>query len=103
MKPLIVSLNFLYFVWGPTLGMAATPIYIDESFTSSSIGHSLEYWVDDSKTMNLEDVSGGADVSWQPVNKKAENFGYRDGAIWLRFSLVNKSQKNVFFLDLGPF
>ncbi len=72
----------------------ATPLLIDKNFTSQSIQENIDYYVDETQTLTI------TDISLQPqafsfkslLEHKPEKNSYRS-AIWVRVNLVNQSDE----------
>ena len=75
---------------------ALAPIMIDGRLAGASLGTRLEYCEDRTKTLTIGDiVSRPRDCRWKRSRAVAPGFGYTGSAYWVRFSVTNRSDRDI--------
>lgn len=79
----------------PSSLSAAAPLVIQKTPTEPiQPGHRLEYLVDADQSLTIGKIQAGADqFTWTVSNDATPSFGYRDGAVWAKLSIVDKRRE----------
>jgi two-component system, sensor histidine kinase LadS len=91
---------FIVFTFRSSLS-ALMPLVLTESGESYPLGFYLDILEDREKKLMIEDIASPKfDGSFMRSTEKTPNFGFVDHAYWVRFKIVNKSQKNDWLLEI---
>ncbi len=81
--------------------VAAAPVVVDDAFVEARVGTSMELAYDPSGALGVDDVLAGR-VRFEPSEKDAPSFGYREGAEWVRLRIDDRrSRPGDLVLTLG--
>ena len=82
-------------------GNALEPVIIDESLKIKNIGHSIEYLLDETKSLAINDFITQQEekkFKWKKSNAEDLRLGYEKAAIWVRISARNTSNGEIEWL-----
>src|SRR5208337_3571338 len=82
---------FLLILSSPASLFALSGIPVDGSFTSKSIGESMEYLEDKGKTLTLDKIVD--ETGWTRSGSESLNFGFTPSAYWFRFAVNNTGEE----------
>ncbi|HVL00959.1 MAG TPA: 7TM diverse intracellular signaling domain-containing protein, partial [Dongiaceae bacterium] len=90
----------LLLAWCHTSQVFAVPaaIALDDNSDQLNLAHHLEYLVDESGRLTINDVQDAAHTgAWQPAPRTGDNvnFGYTNATYWFRFRLHNGSEQII--------
>ncbi len=96
------SLLIQAWLWSQML-YAGTIVLDADSFTSATLGYSMEFFKDPDKTLTIEGIrERETELSWAPGTNDAQGFGYFEGNIWARFKIEDKrAVRNPLVLVFG--
>ena len=80
---------------------ALIPVDIDESLKIKNLGRNIEYLLDESKTLTIQDVSApdtGTARRWHPSAADDLRLSYIKAAVWVRVSVRNISNREIEWL-----
>ncbi|MCP4129636.1 MAG: SpoIIE family protein phosphatase [bacterium] len=91
-------LILLFLILFPIAIFAMEPVIIDDTIKKISIGKNIEYLEDVEGTLTIEDISSTSDdkkLKWKKSEKDFLGFGLAASAYWIKFTVQNKSEKNM--------
>ena len=90
MLGLILPLCFALASMFATTARASTPFLLDRSLEKAGLSRYLEYFIDESGRLSIDDVSAPSFSNNFIQNEKSYlGFGYTRAAVWVRFSVKN--------------
>src|SRR3990172_6932936 len=84
LKKIIILVSLLS---SPASLFALQGIPVGDSFSSKSIGESLEYLEDKTKTLTIDQIV--QETEWTVSRSESLNFGFTPSAYWFRFAVNN--------------
>lgn len=82
-------------------GFAADPVVIDETLGIKNIGNNVEYFLDENRSLSIDDVLSfqkSGKIRWLRSDSTDLRLGFVQAAVWVRFSAVNASVKDIEWL-----
>lgn len=73
-------------------------LYVEDGFSSQVLSDEIFYFIDESNSLSLTEVKR---ESFIQNDVARPNFGFVDGALWIRISLNNLSEQENFILQLN--
>jgi two-component system sensor histidine kinase ChiS len=77
----------------PTNSLETPSVVIDENFKRLDLGHYIEYYVDETNTLTIDQVETLPPDTWKKPHKGILAFGVSPYRHWFRFYLEKKSNK----------
>lgn len=96
---IIIAILFIIFYASP--GFAADPVIIDETLRIKNIGNNTEYFLDESRSLAIDDVLSlqkSGKINWLRSDTADLRLGFVQAAVWVRLSAVNTSTKDIEWL-----
>ena len=94
-KWILLQLVFLALFVGIAHAAPPAPLVLKEKSSYDLAGH-LEILADSTRGLTVRDVAGRPDWSG-PISERVPNLGFTRSAIWLRFSLTNRTETSRTF------
>jgi diguanylate cyclase (GGDEF)-like protein len=98
---LISLLLFLTATTGSILAQAMPEVTINSGVDSLNLGSAIEYYIDPTGNLTVEDVQTLEDVLWHKNTNATITFGFTDAVYWFRTRVTNNSKDTVFLLHAG--
>ncbi len=87
---ILAVLALLFGLFGHAIGSAAAQLKLEPDAPARNLAPHIKYFLDPSYDLDLKDMLGPeVALQFQDLNRRHVDFGYIDGAIWLRLPLVN--------------
>ena len=92
---LIFILTFITpFIYAPSL--SSKPVTVDENLTKKNVTIHSRYFEDKTQKLSINEISSKKfEKRWIPIKTKRKAFGYSPSVFWVRFTLENKSPKDM--------
>ena len=95
--PLII-ITILLIICYAVPGFAVDPVTIDESLRIKNIRNNIEYFLNESRSLTIDDVLSlqkSGKINWLRPNTADISLGFVRTAVWVRLSAVNTSKKDI--------
>ncbi|MFT6432639.1 MAG: diguanylate cyclase [Candidatus Azotimanducaceae bacterium] len=83
------------------LAQAMPEVTINSGVDSLNLGSSIEYYIDPTGNLTVEDVQTLEDVLWQKNTNATITLGFTDSVYWFRTRITNNSKDTAFLLHAG--
>lgn len=93
----IVLAGILLFI--PFSLKALEPVIVDDGFSAETIGRHIEFLEDPTAQLSIHEIRNIA--QWQRLMEDTFNFGFTESAYWFRFSINNRSESDMFLLEIS--
>jgi PAS domain S-box-containing protein len=97
--PSIIAI--LLFIFYAALGFSADRVIIDETLKIKNIGKNIEYFLDESRSLTVDDVLSlqkKGRINWRRSDASDLRLGFIHDTVWVRVSAVNSSAKDIDWL-----
>jgi PAS domain-containing protein len=81
-----------------TLLRASEPAPIDETLAIKNVSRNVDYIEDAGKKLAIKNIVDDRTLKWSAIKSSSINFGYSKSQFWLRFTVDNKTKRNLPYL-----